>query len=299
MRRSDVRRVLELAADASEAPDRNAFANTLVTRIRELLAVPAAVFHDVGPDGDDVHLVGPAGVVPPGWMAELWQHADESAAARYFISTGRPGPVSESDFVSRRQWRRLTIGRMQRDVGAEDSLGVAFASGDRLLGFSVHDTWASFTTPKRELLALARTAVARAHAIVLERERARRVLEHVAAVAGAVVVVTDDGEVVFTSPAAQRLLDGKASVHERRIRTDDGLTTIVLEREAGDAHGLTRREREVLEFVRDGLTNAEIGDRLFVSTRTIERHLRNSYAKLDVHTRTAAIARAFPDANGR
>ena len=57
--------------------------------------------------------------------------------------------------------------------------------------------------------------------------------------------------------------------------------------------GLTPREVEVLGLVREGLTNAEIAQRLVVSTTTIRRHLENIFEKLDVHTRTAAIARAF------
>jgi DNA-binding CsgD family transcriptional regulator len=55
------------------------------------------------------------------------------------------------------------------------------------------------------------------------------------------------------------------------------------------AAGLTSREREVLELVGDGLTNVEVAQRLWISPGTVRRHLENSYAKLGVHTRTAAI----------
>jgi DNA-binding CsgD family transcriptional regulator len=54
---------------------------------------------------------------------------------------------------------------------------------------------------------------------------------------------------------------------------------------------LTRRETEVLELVARGLTNGEIADRLVVSRTTVRTHLENVFAKLDVHTRTAAVAR--------
>jgi DNA-binding CsgD family transcriptional regulator len=40
------------------------------------------------------------------------------------------------------------------------------------------------------------------------------------------------------------------------------------------------------------LSNAEIGDRLVVSTRTVHAHLRSIYDKLDVTTRTAAAHEA-------
>jgi DNA-binding CsgD family transcriptional regulator len=54
---------------------------------------------------------------------------------------------------------------------------------------------------------------------------------------------------------------------------------------------LTPREAEVLEHVADGLTNAEIAARLVVSPGTIRTHLENVFEKLEVHTRTAAVAR--------
>ena len=54
---------------------------------------------------------------------------------------------------------------------------------------------------------------------------------------------------------------------------------------------LTRREHEVVMLVAEGLTNAQIAERLWISPGTVRRHLENVYAKLGVHTRTAAVAR--------
>ena len=53
---------------------------------------------------------------------------------------------------------------------------------------------------------------------------------------------------------------------------------------------LTAREREILNFVAEGRTNAEIAERRWVSFGTVKKHLDNVYAKLGVHTRTAAAA---------
>ena len=56
---------------------------------------------------------------------------------------------------------------------------------------------------------------------------------------------------------------------------------------------LTDRESQVLELVARGKTNMAIAQELFVSNRTVERHLSNIFTKLGVSTRTAAAAYAF------
>lgn len=54
---------------------------------------------------------------------------------------------------------------------------------------------------------------------------------------------------------------------------------------------LTAREREVVALVAEEMTNAEIAQALWLSRGTVRRHLQNAFAKLGVHTRTAAAAR--------
>ncbi|MDX6413546.1 MAG: hypothetical protein QOH23_956 [Gaiellaceae bacterium] len=56
---------------------------------------------------------------------------------------------------------------------------------------------------------------------------------------------------------------------------------------------LTPREREVLSHVADGRTNDEIAHLLGISSQTVRKHLENAYEKLDVHTRTGAVAAVF------
>jgi DNA-binding NarL/FixJ family response regulator len=57
--------------------------------------------------------------------------------------------------------------------------------------------------------------------------------------------------------------------------------------------GLSPREVEVLRFVAQGCTDAEVAARLFISPRTVGRHLQSVYNKLGVGSRTAAVAFAF------
>jgi len=55
---------------------------------------------------------------------------------------------------------------------------------------------------------------------------------------------------------------------------------------------LTPREREVLELLAQGLTNKEIAEALVITTNTVKRHLKAVFGKLEVHTRSAAAAKA-------
>jgi len=60
-----------------------------------------------------------------------------------------------------------------------------------------------------------------------------------------------------------------------------------------DAHGLTSRELQVLRLVAAGETNKAIAAELVLSERTVDRHVSNIFAKLDVSSRAAATAYAY------
>jgi DNA-binding NarL/FixJ family response regulator len=61
---------------------------------------------------------------------------------------------------------------------------------------------------------------------------------------------------------------------------------------------LTAQERQIARLASDGLTNPEIGTRLFLSTRTVEWHLHNVFTKLGVRSRRELpAALAGPDSH--
>jgi DNA-binding NarL/FixJ family response regulator len=74
------------------------------------------------------------------------------------------------------------------------------------------------------------------------------------------------------------------------------LQTVAEARKASQAEGelgdLTQRQRDVLQLLAHGLTNKEIAEALVITTHTVKRHLKSIFEKLDIHTRSAAAAKA-------
>jgi DNA-binding CsgD family transcriptional regulator len=92
------------------------------------------------------------------------------------------------------------------------------------------------------------------------------------------------------TPAAQSL--------RRRMRADGvravprGLRTST----RSNRLGLTRREAEILSLVSEGMRNSTIAKRLFISTRTVDRHVSAILSKLGVESRGEAVAMASKSA---
>jgi DNA-binding CsgD family transcriptional regulator len=71
-----------------------------------------------------------------------------------------------------------------------------------------------------------------------------------------------------------------------------------VERRLAGIPELSARQSEVLRLVAAGYTNAQIARRMAVADSTVRKHLENIYERLGVGTRTAAVAAAFPTADG-
>jgi DNA-binding NarL/FixJ family response regulator len=81
---------------------------------------------------------------------------------------------------------------------------------------------------------------------------------------------TKIGREAFAERTRTELVATGAKARKRTIETRDDLTA---------------QERQIAGLARDGLSSREIAARLFLSPRTVERHLRKVFNKLGIHSR--------------
>ena len=89
------------------------------------------------------------------------------------------------------------------------------------------------------------------------------------------------------------LVDAIRRVARGESLLDPALTAKVMERlrhepEDDELAGLTPQERRILDLIADGLTNRQIGERMFLAEKTVKNYVSNVLAKLGMHRRTEA-----------
>ncbi len=83
-----------------------------------------------------------------------------------------------------------------------------------------------------------------------------------------------------------------AAIAETLVRVGAGQTQCAPRPDRGARHGLSPRQREMMQLVADGATNDQIARLLHLSASTVKQHTSAAYRKLGVRNRAAAIARA-------
>jgi DNA-binding NarL/FixJ family response regulator len=95
----------------------------------------------------------------------------------------------------------------------------------------------------------------------------------------------------------EELLAGVRAVAAGEVALAPSVSRLLVQRAAAPAAiagpALSTRELEVLRLVAAGLSNREIGERLYVGEATVKTHLLHAFAKLDVADRTRAVTRAM------
>ena len=90
------------------------------------------------------------------------------------------------------------------------------------------------------------------------------------------------------------LVNALQTVAEGGTYVDPRLHPALLSRRATSTQkGLSKREREIMDLLAQGLTGEQVAARLFLSPETIKTHIRNAMNKLEANTRVHAIAIAL------
>jgi DNA-binding CsgD family transcriptional regulator len=252
--------------------------------------------------------------------ASSWIH-DEHPVLHYQDMTGDFRAHKVSDFLTRRELRRSRFyAEWLRVWGVEHHMGVGLDAPPWHTKIFLFDRFGGrdFSERDRAVLDMLRPHLAQLYRAAQTRRRLREALALYESTQAGVVLLEAGDRVAFANAAARDLLEryfGETGVRlpgllaswlrDRRrapagtpLRVDAGDRSLVVDFVGGGLlleertrlPRLTPREREILDLVAEGKTNAEIGETLWVSPGTVRRHVENVFAKLGVHTRTAAAA---------
>jgi DNA-binding CsgD family transcriptional regulator len=316
LRRSDLEAVIRFVHDADElATDETPFPVETLARLAGVVACDEIETFEV----DRVHRrhFPLDGEQDDRW----WEIAHQQPICAYVEETGDFRALTMSDFLTRAQFHALEMyDEYFRPFGVEYVLTLPLPSPPwHERGFSLYRSRRDFSNRDRDVLdTLSPNLVS-----LLRRAELRRQLQVALAaldssdVDQGIVLLDSDGHLEHATPLARRLLatyfpqvgvslpraigewfarTQRSLVRVRgahRIVVDQiGQRLLVREEpvEAMNVERLTPREQQVLEWVAEGKTNAEIAQILVAAPGTVRKHLEHIYAKLGVHTRTAAAA---------
>ena len=317
LRSRDLQAVLSFVADAQDADGPEALNPELLDRLAGLVGCEYATYETFDWHRRKVTAYvpcsyeGPDAVPAPYVPESFWTQRQRLHATGFH---------KLSDLVDRRGRERI---RDEEEYNAEfrvvDALGLAFGGGrPRCAWLAFHSQGRDFGERDRELALTLGPHVDALRRRSIARKQLAELTDAIERDESAVVVVDAGGRISHATTAARHLLldwfgtrNGRLPVElddwragrspgERYATRRNGTVltveatgdfTLALSERSADTPRLTPREREVLGLVAEGLTNTEIAQALWVAPSTVSKHLEQAYAKLGVHTRTAAVAR--------
>lgn len=98
---------------------------------------------------------------------------------------------------------------------------------------------------------------------------------------------------VLKNATQEELLEAIETVAKGKTYLSDEAATSLRKNNSSETPVLTRREKEVLELIAEGLTNSEIAAKLFISVTTVDTHRKNLLAKFDARNIAALIKTAM------
>jgi DNA-binding CsgD family transcriptional regulator len=326
--RGDAERLLRFIADAESFGGTHPFSGEFLTQLGRLVPADWVGYSDLqfregvcGGRNYDFERPGDEGFFSGIDLMALTPILKEENPVFLHFRRGGCSAVKISDFLTRRELHRTQMYNLVfKARSLEDSLGVRLPIAPRgqTRTFVFDRGGRDFSTRDRAILDLLQPHLVHLYRAAEAKRKLREALALLETTQTAVVLLEADDRVAYASTAARELFG--RFFGETSIRLPDSLRPWLRERrrtvireplliDAGDLSlvvdvvddalllqerrrlpPLTPREREILDLVAEGKTNADIAEILWVSPGTVRRHLENVYAKLGVHTRTAAAA---------
>ncbi len=316
LQRSDLEGVLRFVNDANEfATEENPFPAETLARFSDILPCDAIGLYEV--DRVRRRDLPPDGPQDDRW----WEIAHQHPICHYVEETGDFRALKISDFLTRAQLHSLELyDEYLRPFGLEDEMMLPLPSPPwHERGFAFGRSRRDFSNRDRNVLDTLSLHLVRVIRSVELRSRLDAALAALDSgdVDQGIVLFDSSGHIDHATPLALRLfakyfpaasgslpppvVDWLAQSCDALLRTR-GAHRIVVDRvgqrllvreepvEGTRITTLTPREQQVLAWLAEGKTNREIAQILVAAPGTVRKHLEHIYAKLGVHTRTAAVA---------
>jgi DNA-binding CsgD family transcriptional regulator len=322
----DLAAVLAVLDDVTNCQDLAAFRLATLKQLRRIVPCEVAGYNEVNLADGTTSVVLEPQRYDDSRLDQFQRFQHEHPVIRAHQS-GEVGAAAISDFLSESEYHRLGLYReVFGPLGVEDQLAFTLDVSDGVVtGIAMNRSTRGFSDREKAMLDAMTPNLAHARRAAIAREQATAQLADAVDAVAELGVVSLDGEgrartwslrvqqALRTHFGAEIAGDGTLPAELAAWAADDAgeplvVDTLTIRRAGGlllfressrlergklEAAGLSARESEVLGCLTEGLSSEEIGARLGISPRTVDKHVQRVFEKLGVHTRTAAVAVAL------